>query len=64
MGIAFYMREVYSASDWFLQKLGESQMEELIKVCTVLSGIWWERNEKVWDNRVLTGAATMDRSSG
>lgn len=58
----FDMSDVFAAPEWLLHKLSGSSQEELVKICTVLYGIWVWRNKKVWENKVVTGTLDMEHS--
>lgn len=47
--LQFDMLEIYSASDWLLSKLETENHENLIKVASVLWGIWFVWNNKIWE---------------
>ena len=48
------------APEWLLHKLNTATAEELMKICVVLWGIWYWRNKKVWDDKMVTPAFAMD----
>lgn len=59
----FDMSLVESAPDWLLQKLGSSHKEELILIAKVLYGIWFFRNKKVWEHKLVNGTIAMEWSA-
>lgn len=62
VGLMYDWSNIANAQDWLLQKLSSGTSEELVKVCVTLWGIWYWRNKKVWDGRVVTPAFAMDSS--
>lgn len=58
-GLEFDMGDVFSAPEWLLHKLNVSPQDELIKISTVLYGIWVWRNKRVWENKVVSGAIVL-----
>lgn len=54
------MREVEFVSDWLLDKIDNAPAEESFMICTVLWGIWYLRNKKVWEDKVI--ASAMDET--
>lgn len=52
--------EVLSAPEWLLSKLEGFPHSEAAIVCTVLYGIWWGRNEKIWENKLMPGSVNME----
>lgn len=62
VGLVYDMRTVEYALDWLLQNLSEGSIEAITKLCTVLWGIWFWRNKKVWEGKEVTAAIAMDSS--
>lgn len=62
-GLSYDMWEVESAPVWLLHKLCTETSENLIKIATVLWGIWWARNKRVWENKEITPDVAIDWSS-
>lgn len=62
-GLKFDMNTVESAADWLLQKFASEPQEVSDKIATTLWGIWYARNAKVWDNKYLTPALTIEGST-
>lgn len=54
MNLEFNMANVENASDWLLQKLSGEPKDVNVQIATVLWGIWYARNLKVWDSKRLT----------
>ena len=54
--------EMHEANVWLLEKLETAPQSEILKVCTVLYGIWYWRNKKVWEDKVVPGRVAMDCS--
>ncbi|XP_074326804.1 uncharacterized protein LOC141664750 [Apium graveolens] len=51
---------LYEADVWLLDKLETTSQSDSTKVCTVLYGIWYGRNKRVWENKVMSGETVMD----
>lgn len=62
VNLSYDMRAVEFAPDWLLSKVNDASSEEVVKVCTVLWGIWYWRNKKVWEDKSVTPALAMARS--
>lgn len=62
VGLKYNMEQVHSAPSWLLEKLETSRGDEVIRICTVLWGIWSWRNKKVWEDRIISPAAAMESS--
>lgn len=63
MGLQYDMRTVESAPEWFLNKLHTETSDNLIRIATVVWGIWWARNQRVWEGKTTTPAVAMLWSS-
>lgn len=63
MGISYDMREVESAPEWLLNKLSIESTDTLVKIATVLWGVWWARNKKVWEGQSMSPNIAMSWSS-
>lgn len=61
-GFQFDMSTVDSAPDWLLNKLDTADNDELVNICTILWGVWFWRNKKVWEDRGVSTATAMDGS--
>lgn len=56
----FYdMSSEVSAPGWLLSKLDNCSSAEATKIARVLWGVWFLRNKKVWENRVVTAGIAM-----
>lgn len=62
-GIVYDMQMVDFVPDWLIQKICNASMEEIEVVEKVLWGIWYFRNRKVWDDKVVTNVVAMDWST-
>lgn len=62
VNLSYDMRPVEFAPDWLLSKINDASSEEVVKVCTVLWGIWYWRNKRVWEDKSVTPAFAMDGS--
>lgn len=51
------------APDWLFEKLSTAGNDELMLIAMVLWGIWFFRNKKVWDNKVVNNVVAMDCSA-
>lgn len=56
------IHHVENASEGLLQKISTASGEELHLISKVLWGIWFFRNKKVWENKVVTHVIAMDWS--
>ncbi|XP_074347003.1 uncharacterized protein LOC141685822 [Apium graveolens] len=62
VGVLFDMSTVEYAHEWLLQMLNTSCQDELIQIARVLWGIWFFRNKKVWDEKLVTGRFAIEWS--
>ena len=62
-GAAYAMSTEDSASGWLLFKLDTCSSEEILLIVTVLWGIWFFRNKKVWENKRVTADIAMSWSA-
>lgn len=62
-GITYDMRNVNYAPEWLMQKLGSVSNGELIKIVEVFWGVWYWRNKRVWEGKVVTAGIATDWSS-
>lgn len=62
-GPEFDLSEVEIMATWVLNKFEEMHSENLVHLVTVLWGIYYARNMKVWDDKVVTPMVAMDISS-
>lgn len=63
VGLSYNMWAVESAPEWLLDKLSTETSENLIKIVTVLWGIWWARNKCIWENKIITPEIAVAWSS-
>lgn len=56
------MREIFLLPEWLLQKCAESSCEKLSKICITLWGIWYWRNMRVWEEKMINFAIAMEGS--
>lgn len=63
-GISYDMQQVTSAPDWLMDKLSTETNTELIKIVEVLWGIWSWRNKRVWKEKMVSPATTIEWSAG
>lgn len=59
MGISYDMREVEGAPEWLLDKLNMEISDNLIKIATVIWGLWWAINQRVWEMKVISPEVVM-----
>lgn len=62
VGSQYDMLVVDSAPSWLLNKMESASLDEMHKVCTVLWGIWFWRNKRVWEEKVVTPNIAMENS--
>ncbi|XP_074378321.1 uncharacterized protein LOC141719854 [Apium graveolens] len=62
-GLTYDMQTVDFVPDWLIQKISSASREEIEVVAKVLWGMWFFRNRRVWDNKVVTGRVAIDWSS-
>lgn len=60
--IQYNMWEEENAPQWLLVRLCSESTEKLCHIGMVLWGIWFFRNKKVWENKVVTPKFAMDWS--
>lgn len=63
MGLSFSMWDVESASLWLLDKMRTEPHDTLVKIGTVLWGIWSARIKKIWKGKFLTPVLALAWSS-
>lgn len=61
-GMTHDISTVENAQEWFLQVFSTEKDEYLINLATVMWGIWWTRNKKVWEGKVISPSMAMDWS--
>lgn len=61
-GIQFDVSRVEFAVDWLIDKLAKESQEVNVLIATTMWGIWYARNQKVWDQKSLTPTLATQRS--
>ncbi|XP_074322941.1 uncharacterized protein LOC141659906 [Apium graveolens] len=61
--LVFDMRGVEYAADWLLEKLDSESDDRVINITKVLSWIWFARNKKVWEEKLIGSSMSVDMSS-
>ena len=62
-GMVFDLSLVEFAPSWLLARFESGPDHETFNIARVLWGIWFFRNKKVWDHKVVTAAIAMDWSA-
>ena len=62
VGLSYNMWTVENAADWLLERLSTDSSEVLSKIATVMWGVWFARNKKIFEEKVMTPAAVMSWS--
>ena len=62
VGLNYDMWSVENAADWLLEKLSTESSEVLTKIATVLWGVWFARNKKIFEERTMTPVVVMEWS--
>lgn len=57
------MQKVEYAPDWLIERVGSGTHIEIVLITKVLWGIWFFRNKKIWENKVVSHVIVMDWSS-
>lgn len=57
------MMLVESAADWLLQKLEMETQQNIIRIATVLWGIWVARIKVIWEEKHITSSLAIEWSS-
>ncbi|KAL8133721.1 hypothetical protein AgCh_008966 [Apium graveolens] len=60
--LSFDMRNVTSAQEWLLKKFSEASHEELGKIYVVLWGVWYWRNKRVWEGKMINPKLAIEGS--
>lgn len=63
VNMVFDMSLEGSVPSWLLAKLEVASESEGIVIAKVLWGIWFFRNKKIWENKVVTAIVAMDWSA-
>lgn len=58
----YAMQEVESASEWLLEKMATGTIEEKENVVMILWGIWFARNQKVWEDKIVNSSTVVEIS--
>lgn len=56
-------QDIEEASTWLLDLVSREKTDLIQTVATVLSGVWFARNKRVWEGRNVTPAVTMELSA-
>lgn len=59
VGLEYEMQIVENAPSWFLEKLASETHDNLVKIETVVWGVWFTRNKKIFEGKCLTPTAAM-----
>lgn len=63
IGLGYDFAEVENASEWLLDRMENETSENKIKIVTVLWGIWYARNKRVWEDKRIPPDVTITWSS-
>lgn len=61
-GLHYAMQDVESAFDWLLDKMVTGTIEEKEKVAMILWDIWFARNQKVWEGKIINPSSVVEIS--
>ncbi|KAL8135927.1 hypothetical protein AgCh_010516 [Apium graveolens] len=50
-------------STWVLERMGSESEERLMKLVKAMWGIWWARNRRVWENKVVPPLRAIETCS-
>lgn len=62
MGLCYDMREVENSLEWFLSKLSIESSKNLMKIAAVVWGVWWARNQMIWEGKKVSPDIAMSWS--
>lgn len=62
-GLQYDMSLVDSAPVWLLERLSSEAHEVIIKIASVIGAIWFARNKKIWEGKVMTPEIAMEWSN-
>lgn len=62
VGLEYDMRDVEYVSEWLLNKLSNDTAENLGRISAVLWGVWFARNKRIFENKNMSPAVTMNWS--
>lgn len=54
VGLDYDMSEVEYVSTWMLNALSNGSTDELVKISTILWGIWFSRNKRIFENKNMS----------
>lgn len=63
MGLQYEWANEETASDWRLKFISIADHGVLVRVATILWGIWRDRNLLVWDNKVISPSVAINGAS-
>ena len=58
----YAMQEVEYAPDWLLEKMATGNTEEKENVAMISWGIWFARNQKVWEDKIINPTTIVEIS--
>lgn len=53
VGLSFDKSVVEYAPHWLLERLDYEPLDKLIIIAKVLAGIWFARNNKIWEGKII-----------
>lgn len=62
VGLQYDMGEVEYVADWLLNKMSNDTPENLGRIAAVLWGVWVARNKRIFENKNMSPAVTMNWS--
>lgn len=62
VGIEYDISDVEYVSEWLLNKLSTDTAENLGRISAVLWGVWFARNKRIFENKNMSPAVTMNWS--
>lgn len=54
LGINVDSWDIELSHEWLLQKLATGSKEEILKIVTALWGVWFARNKRIFENKIMT----------
>lgn len=63
VGLSFDMSDVEYASSCMLDVISKENAENIQRMAIVLSGIWFSRNKKIWEGKIISPAIAIDLSN-
>ncbi|KAL8111232.1 hypothetical protein AgCh_019083 [Apium graveolens] len=61
-GLEYEMGDVENVPEWLLNKLRNDTAENLGRIAAVLWGVWFARNKRIFENKYMSPATTMNWS--